>query len=91
MLLFFYLNISGDTIPRVFYTEDEVKTWRYIYLELKSLYKTHACRQHIEAFEQLEKENIYSPDFIPQLEDVSRFLKSNYLIFQNLKNRLKYT
>lgn len=65
----------GDVIPRVFYTDDEIKTWKYIYLNLKKLYVTHACKQHIEAFEALEKENIYSPEFIPQLEDVSRFLK----------------
>ena len=72
---------SGDVIPRVFYTDDEIKTWKYIYLNLKKLYVTHACKQHIEAFEALEKENIYSPEFIPQLEDVSRFLKSVVLSF----------
>ncbi|CAF0731497.1 unnamed protein product [Brachionus calyciflorus] len=65
----------GDRIPKVNYTSDEVKTWNLIYRELADLYPTHACKQHIEAMKNLEKNGIYSPDFIPQLEDVSNFLK----------------
>lgn len=49
------------------------------------MYKTHACREYREAFALLEKEGIYSPDFIPQLEDVSNFLKSNFY-FINIKD-----
>lgn len=58
------------------YNEGELKTWKLIYNELSNLYKTHACREHREAFAMLEKQGLYSPDFIPQLEDVSTFLKS---------------
>lgn len=68
--------LSGDRIPKVVYTDDEVKTWNLIYRELSALYPTHACQQHIEAIKNLEKNGIYSPTFIPQLEDVSNFLKS---------------
>ena len=39
------------------------------------MYPKYACKQHIEAIKDLEKAGIYSSDFIPQLEDVSTFLK----------------
>ena len=75
MKLFTY---SGDVIPRVNYTNDELKTWKIIYQQLTALYPTHACKQHINALKVLESECNYSENSIPQLEDVSRFLRSNF-------------
>uniref|UniRef100_A0A6I8P676 Tyrosine hydroxylase n=1 Tax=Ornithorhynchus anatinus TaxID=9258 RepID=A0A6I8P676_ORNAN len=48
---------------------------REVYTTLKSLYPTHACSEHLEALDLLEKFSGYSENNIPQLEDVSRFLK----------------
>ncbi|CAF1321618.1 unnamed protein product [Adineta ricciae] len=65
----------GNPIPIVEYTPDEVKTWALIYRQLKKLYPTTACQQHVHVINILEKEGGFSEAAIPQLEDVSRFMK----------------
>uniref|UniRef100_A0A8C6V478 Tyrosine 3-monooxygenase n=1 Tax=Neogobius melanostomus TaxID=47308 RepID=A0A8C6V478_9GOBI len=66
---------QGDPLPYVEYTEDEVSTWREIYLKLRSIYPSLACRQFLEGLQQLETECGYSEERIPQLRDISAFLK----------------
>lgn len=66
----------GDAIPRVEYTKDEIATWRTIYTNLKNLFPTHACKEFNRVLPLLEQHCGYSEDNIPQLEDVSNYLKS---------------
>lgn len=65
----------GQPLPHVDYTEAEINTWREVFRNLTKLYPTHACREHNHVFPLLIQNCGYREDNIPQLEDVSNFLK----------------
>jgi len=67
----------GDPLPTVEYTEEETNTWRTVYSQLKHFWAKHACREHVHIIPLLEANCGYSPDKIPQLEEVSRFLQDS--------------
>ena len=57
------------------YTESEIQTWATVYDNLTKLYPTHACREHNHIFQLMTENCGYSRHAIPQLEDVSNFLR----------------
>uniref|UniRef100_A0A7E4VY61 phenylalanine 4-monooxygenase n=1 Tax=Panagrellus redivivus TaxID=6233 RepID=A0A7E4VY61_PANRE len=65
----------GEPIPRVEYTPEEIQTWGTVYTELSDLYPTHACAEFNYIFPLLQQNCGYGPNNIPQLQDVSVFLK----------------
>lgn len=73
--IFHYFFFSGEPLPRVEYTEEETKTWGIVFKELTRLYPKYACREHNHVFPLLIENCGYREDNIPQLEDVSNFLK----------------
>ena len=65
----------GTPIPRINYTAQETETWGKIFDKLTSFYPTHACAEHNRIFELLRDNCGYRNDNVPQLQDVSDFLK----------------
>ena len=57
------------------FTEEEVRTWGVVFRELNKLYPSHACREYLRNLPLLSQHCGYREDNIPQLEDVSRFLR----------------
>lgn len=63
-------------IPSLVYTSEEKETWKFCYTRLIKLFKTHACQEFNWTIDQFQKEVGFKEDDIPQLEDISQFLKS---------------
>ncbi|KAG0340043.1 hypothetical protein BG004_006574 [Podila humilis] len=66
---------TGQPIPHIDYTKTEIETWAAVYGKLTGMFPSHACREHQYVFPLLVQNCGYGPQQIPQLEDVSKFLK----------------
>ena len=67
----------GDPIPNIPYTETENETWKRVFNTLVDLVPKHACKEYQKVFKRLMDEKIFEPHRVPQLQDVSQFLKKN--------------
>lgn len=75
-----YLQLSffsGDPIPHINYTETENNTWGAVFRVVKDLMPKHACAEYNQVFAKLEKEEIFVEGHIPQLQQMSDFLRQN--------------
>ncbi|XP_014208572.1 tyrosine 3-monooxygenase isoform X1 [Copidosoma floridanum] len=67
----------GDPIPNIPYTETENETWRRVFNTLVDLVPKHACKEYQRVFERLIEEKIFEPHCVPQLQEVSDFLRKS--------------
>lgn len=66
----------GEEIPYIKYQPDEIKTWGMVYTKLGSLQEKYACREYRDIMPLMEKHCGYGVDNIPQVRDISTFLRS---------------
>lgn len=63
-------------IPRVKYNDEEREVWKYCYTGLKKLFKSNACSEFNWSINEFEKHIGYKEDVVPQINDISEYLKS---------------
>lgn len=71
-----------EPIPRISYSEQESNLWKTIYTTLRPKLFEHGCEAYARNLELLEHEKIFTPDHVPQLEDINNYLikKTNWRI-----------
>jgi len=70
-------NYSGDSIPHIEYTADEVSTWTAVFNNVLDLMPKHFCMEYRNAFKMLQDDKIFTADKIPQLHEMCDFLKKH--------------
>jgi len=66
---------AGEEIPRVAYTAAEIATWKLVYEKLRGYTQQFAVAQFNDLLPMFERHCGYAPANIPQLQDISAFLK----------------
>ncbi|KAK5977146.1 tyrosine 3-monooxygenase [Trichostrongylus colubriformis] len=65
----------GEPIPYVEYTKEEHETWRAVYAKLRNLHESHTCLAYRKNLKLLEDEGVLTPNHIPQIRDVNKYLQ----------------
>lgn len=65
----------GNPLPTVEYMPHEIETWGVIYNKLRTYTDKYAISNYKENLVAMEKHCGYAPNNIPQLQDISNFLK----------------
>jgi phenylalanine-4-hydroxylase len=65
----------GQSIPKVSYSKNEIDTWEIVYNKLRQYTKIHAIDSYNHILPLMEQHCGYASKNIPQLQDVSDFLK----------------
>ena len=71
----------GNPIPRVKYSELETKTWETVCRTMKEMHLKYACPEYLNILPVMETYCGLKHDNIPQLQDISDFLKVNNFLF----------
>ena len=66
----------GQPIPHVDYTDQEIGTWQVVFDKLTSLYPRLSCKEHNDAIEELVSQGLMGPRTIPQLQELSDYVKT---------------
>jgi len=65
----------GDKIPQVQYSTQESQVWTKVYDELRKRHEEYACDEYRAIFDELERLRLFSRNSIPQLQDMSDWLR----------------
>lgn len=68
-------KMADSAIPTCNYTQSEKEVWKTCYNKLIDLFPTHACSEFNYTIEEFEKHCGFTVDNIPQLNDISEYLK----------------
>jgi phenylalanine-4-hydroxylase len=61
-------------VPRIQYTDEEKRIWKFVYNRLRELHPHVAHSLYLKNITELESLGILSPDFIPQIADLNAHL-----------------
>lgn len=70
-----YFMEDAMNIPEVVYTNEENELWGYIWDKLTHLHNLHACEEFKDSFAEFVKECDFQRNKIPQIKNVSAYLK----------------
>jgi phenylalanine-4-hydroxylase len=65
------------------YSKKEIETWGMVFNRLRPLQVDHGVSQFNKIFPLLQQNCGYSAENVPQLQDVSDFLKGLFIVLDN--------